>query len=558
MFIEFVYLSGTHKGEHKRFIFTQQFTQGQTEIFQDDVPTIFITNNTVSIGRHASSDISFDAHHDLAVSSHHAQITAEGGLFILSDLNSKNGTFIYGKSITKHVIKNEDVIEVGKGGPQLRCIISTEESKLEKTVIVPAVRDDRRTIRAGLTTIRQMVGEMLSESKGGKSISRTNVSVYVRQVVTQMVNKTSKRMQVAFIIMAAILILSLGGLLLQNMELRQKLEGATNQQKIELLSLEKQFQNELDISQQRVKSLRQQIEEARAGEVISSSQLKVLETLLASESQKTSDLGNVLRATRDSISTIGNMTKEALLSLGSFQQIAKENAEAIFMVCALDTMDNEVIPIGSGFAVREDGIILTNAHVAVELQRLFNQYSSRYKGIVVQNENYSHRFFIMAMGIHNKYDPTADYSPDMAWLRVNNNEGLKAVALATEEECQKIDKGYEVAVIGFPGLTMNPDNPVATFSRGAIGRIINIQYIQHDCQTSGGSSGSPILNKNGKVVAIHYGGKGNLSVLVPLNIPDTSGGTKQIIITKRIKEAVGLNEGIRADVIREFMVSIHQ
>lgn len=64
-----------------------------------------------SIGRKSSNDIHLD---NLAVSGSHALVVKQGKDFFVEDLNSTNGTRLNNITISKHVLQNEDVIELGR------------------------------------------------------------------------------------------------------------------------------------------------------------------------------------------------------------------------------------------------------------------------------------------------------------------------------------------------------------------------------------------------------------------------------------------------------------
>jgi predicted component of type VI protein secretion system len=65
----------------------------------------------LTIGRHPENDIVIQ---NLAVSGHHARIDRRDGHIQLTDLNSKNGTFLNGKSIRQSILKDGDTIVIGK------------------------------------------------------------------------------------------------------------------------------------------------------------------------------------------------------------------------------------------------------------------------------------------------------------------------------------------------------------------------------------------------------------------------------------------------------------
>ena len=69
------------------------------------------TGETITIGRKDSNDIVID---NLAVSGMHARVDSVSATFILTDLESTNGTFVNGALISSHTLRNNDVILIGK------------------------------------------------------------------------------------------------------------------------------------------------------------------------------------------------------------------------------------------------------------------------------------------------------------------------------------------------------------------------------------------------------------------------------------------------------------
>jgi hypothetical protein len=69
-----------------------------------------LRKNVVALGRQRGSDLLVD---DERVSRSHAQIVRQGGLYLLMDLNSTNGTRVNGVAIQSHQLKHGDVIELG-------------------------------------------------------------------------------------------------------------------------------------------------------------------------------------------------------------------------------------------------------------------------------------------------------------------------------------------------------------------------------------------------------------------------------------------------------------
>ncbi len=66
---------------------------------------------SLTIGRKESNDIAIE---NLAVSGHHAKIDALGEGYILTDLKSKNGSFVNNELVASHWLKDGDVVTIGK------------------------------------------------------------------------------------------------------------------------------------------------------------------------------------------------------------------------------------------------------------------------------------------------------------------------------------------------------------------------------------------------------------------------------------------------------------
>jgi pSer/pThr/pTyr-binding forkhead associated (FHA) protein len=70
-----------------------------------------LTLETFTIGRKADNTLVIE---DPAVSGHHARIVKVQAVFFLEDLNSTNGTTINGQPITRHQLRDADVIAIGQ------------------------------------------------------------------------------------------------------------------------------------------------------------------------------------------------------------------------------------------------------------------------------------------------------------------------------------------------------------------------------------------------------------------------------------------------------------
>lgn len=94
----------------------------------------------IMIGRKASNEIQIE---NLAVSGEHACIVTILNDSFLEDLGSTNGTLVNGNPIKKHILQNNDVIEIGKyklkyiaGAPAAAAAGQSAPEDFEKTMIL--------------------------------------------------------------------------------------------------------------------------------------------------------------------------------------------------------------------------------------------------------------------------------------------------------------------------------------------------------------------------------------------------------------------------------------
>ena len=83
-------------------------------------PVLLVKDRT-TMGRRPYNDIVMD---NLAVSGEHAVFHQVGGDVYLEDLNSTNGTYVNGRAIQKHLLADDDLIEVARY--KIRYLVSND------------------------------------------------------------------------------------------------------------------------------------------------------------------------------------------------------------------------------------------------------------------------------------------------------------------------------------------------------------------------------------------------------------------------------------------------
>jgi len=173
--------------------------------------------------------------------------------------------------------------------------------------------------------------------------------------------------------------------------------------------------------------------------------------------------------------------------------------KAVFLIEARDTSTNVLISQGTGFFIDSTGLGLTNYHVMED----FNKYN--FKAKTTDGKLYDIDELI-------SYDEDAD----VLMFHVSNPGKTNFTYLHTDNDSTL--KGSMIMVIG------NPEGFTNTVSLGIISAIRDKQYgrdLQITAPISHGSSGSPVINMDGKVIGVvkaAYTEGQNLNFCISINV----------------------------------------
>lgn len=93
----------------------------------------FLEASTFTIGSLIDNDLCLQAD---GVSRSHARITSVGHDAILEDLDSTNGTRVNGLPVTRHILQNDDVIEIADTQIRYRNHKATDGPNFDRTMII--------------------------------------------------------------------------------------------------------------------------------------------------------------------------------------------------------------------------------------------------------------------------------------------------------------------------------------------------------------------------------------------------------------------------------------
>lgn len=161
----------------------------------------------------------------------------------------------------------------------------------------------------------------------------------------------------------------------------------------------------------------------------------------------------------------------------------------------------QLLSLGSGFLITDDGFILTNAHVVNAAEKISVKLSD------------GRTFQAKLIGL--------DLLTDIAMIKINA-KGLQKVVMGDPD---KLHVGEWVAAIGAPfGFENSVTAGIVSAKERALPGDAYVPFIQTDVAVNPGNSGGPLFNLNGEVVGINSqiysqtGGYMGVSFSIPINV----------------------------------------
>ena len=429
----------------------------------------------IGIGRHPLSDVRFDAERDLDVSSRHVSITRGPDGFVLKDLDSKNGTFVNGKRVAGDVhLADGDVIGFGEKGPALEFHV------IETTAAAPSENG-----AADLARRSSVPRQEFAAQGHAPAPSRASTGVRIAQEVarqTSQLRRTTKLLFGALILAFALF----GFLQWQGGRERARDQRAIAQAQNQIQAL----QDALAQSHEEVARIHSQIDTAaRSGDNATVTRLRA-------------ELDAAEHRYRSIVGAVGV----------DYRAISQKNQDAVALVL-VEFGPGEVFS-GTAFSVDSQGTLITNKHVLVgeEGNRTPQRIAVKFSG--------SKQWFPGRMvGVSSDVD--------LGVLKVDIVGGVPRVA-GLSRESQGLQRGDPVAIIGFPlGIDLPMEggqgvNAVAdpTLTAGTVSKVLT-NLVQVDGYGAPGSSGSPIFDRDGRVVAVLYGGNRESNGKIIFSVPSS-------------------------------------
>ena len=447
-----------------QFRFLSGARVGQVETF---------TKAYIGLGRHPLSDVRFDAERDLDVSSRHAAMMRKPEGYVLQDLGSRNGTYVNGTRITGDtLLKDGDVIGFGVKGPALEFhVLEAQGEPLAPTA-------------AELAAGRASAPKAQVAAISAPPPRRTSTAVRIAQEVARQTKQLRNTTKVLF----GILLVAFGAFVwIQVRAARSQSEVAALQRRADSLTIEVsrvigQFQNQ-------IQSVRDALRESQ-GEVA-----RLRGALNAAGASGNAAEIARLRAQLDQ----AEARQRGIVGAAGvdYRNLTQRNQDAVAMVLVKFGEDDSFS--GTAFAVDSQGTLVTNKHV------LLGESGDRIPQEIAVKFSGSKQWFRGRMvGV------AAD--ADIGVLKVDIRGGTPRIA-GIERDTRSLQRGDPVAIIGYPlgfDLPMRGEGMYAvaepTLTVGTASKVLP-GVVQVDGYGAPGSSGSPIFNRDGRVVAVLYGGE---------------------------------------------------
>ena len=438
-----------------QFKFLSGARAGQIETFR---------KGYIGLGRHPLSDVRFDAERDLDVSSRHAALVRKPEGFVLQDLGSRNGTFINGTRITADtLLRDGDIIGFGATGPALEFAVIEADRDLPPTAAAEALAER-------VSSPREIFHAPARRSTG------VRIAVEVARQTAQL-RRTTK------ILLVSLLIVASGFTWIQ-------IDGRRRARESETMS--RQVQTELQgvrdalkTSQDETSRLRRELG-AAGGNASSVARLR----------------GELEAAERRQRALAGAAGVD-------YRALSHQNQDAVAIVL-VEYTDGDRFS-GTAFSVDSMGTMVTNKHI---LAGEDGTKTPKRLGIIFSGSTQVWRGEMIGVS------PDAD----IGVLRVLIKGGTPRVrGLARTRE--GIERGDPVAILGYPlgfDLPMEAQGgrPIAepTLTVGTISKALT-SVVQVDAYGAPGSSGSPIFDRDGRVIAVLYGGERESNGKIIFGVP---------------------------------------
>jgi S1-C subfamily serine protease len=455
-------------------------------------------------GRHPEADVRFDAQHELAVSARHAMIFKKGDKWYVRDNASRNGTLVNGHLITTETkLDDTDQIRFGNDGPAIEFRLVPDSTP--DTVPLP-VSDEtplRPSLAAGVLptpssgTASARPASAPPKPAGGAA--RPIGGSTTQRIRVEVMRQTRSLRSVIGALLGLLLVVT-GWFLYDGYTQRQaRARDAAAMQAL--------LDSILQSAEAAVQSLKGQVAGLATALRQSQSEIERLRTDLAA-AQAAGDDAQVADLRRRLDSTTQALRNQQVAAQVDYPGLWDRHQDAVALVY-VEFGAGQVFT-GTAFAVSPQGVMITNKHVVAGADG--TRRATRI-GVKFADSDQTYPARVLALSSE----------ADVAVVKVDVRGGTPTIGELDARGTVK--PGDPVAIIGFPlGVDLPMDQrggrTVArtTLTAGTVSKVL-ADRLQVDGYGAEGSSGSPILSRDGRVIGVLFGGQPGTEGRIVFGVP---------------------------------------
>lgn len=456
----------------------------------------------LGLGRAPSNDVVLDAERFPQVSSHHARLSLDADVATLTDLGSRNGTYVNGHRIERQVLGDGDFVQLGSGGPQF----VVERDNGAATVVQLGEAATRRPDPSDTTVLR------LKRALGVPA--DVDVAALVRN---------SERRSRSSVAVSTVVILALAGVVGYALWSRSSVERADIQHALEQridatkMAYEAQrvaWEQEKTRLEQERTALQQRLQELATDGRDASSRVAELRSSLEDtnvrlerfnpvnvEQARLAGVGRVQRTVVLIETTLRYRSDKTNKLLRHKADAGGDPEDAVTFDEPHDVLERE--SSGSGFCIAADGHVISNAHVVrpsghdqpIPIDGGESLQPELQHAVVFNGSD--HRYPARVIAVLTEGDD------DLALLKIEPFPEMPHLdAFATDAAVPA--PGSEVYLHGFPLGKMaiqEGDTVIASSFRGILSRTVS-SWLQVDAAVHPGNSGGPLTDATGRVIGV--------------------------------------------------------
>jgi len=409
-----------------------------------------LSNEPVMIGRSEDAHVRLDPHADLSVSGRHALLVPSSDGWMVRDLGSTNGTWVNDRRLEgDQLLANGDRVRLGPDGPLLVFRMGEPGTLRVSARTGPKSGASSKAVRRAVMAVAGVavvsgLAYVAGRSVTGREWERERAALESR--------------------MDSILVVT---------EARTAAMQARSDSLAQTRTRVSGLLEALQESETEVRSLRGSLQSAKAGDLNDAEVARLRQRLqtvsVALERQQLAaslDFAAIEHETRPSVAQIYVQTKEGVVT-------------------------------GTAFGVKAEGVLMTNRHVVrgpdgtLEPEKIGVQFSD-------------------SRQVWPAHIVAVSTEGDLALVQVERLVGTIPTVLGFDARADTLGSGTPVAMLGFPLGGRPPDG-----SAGVVRPLLTAGVIsgsrdgQIEIQGYGekGASGSPVVDRDGRVVGILLGGR---------------------------------------------------